>query len=244
MAPGLRWSIAVGLFLSSAHATADATTEPAHWQLAPALMGGMTRVGPTANRNQIGTGMTINGIRDGAFPVRSEWDSGAGAALELGYVRGRLRLSGAFAWHFRSDWDLAAPTPSLATVTNVFTNVERAAWLLGAHYRWPMGSRWQLELGAGGGLVNHKLRTDYKVRAVPGVRAARVEKSSHSERNRALFAQAGVSYGFNPRLEGAVHYRYLDSGSISIRPVAESNARFRTALSDHLIVFSLRYRLQ
>ncbi|MFK7916032.1 MAG: hypothetical protein AB8B93_19120 [Pseudomonadales bacterium] len=253
---GISWpcSIIFWLLWSPQILAASPAAADSHWHLAATLMGGATRIGPTPYRGQIGTGVLINGTRDGAFPVRAEWDSGAGAALELSYNRGRLRFTGAFSWQFRNDWDLAAPTPSLATVTNVFTNVERAGYLMGVHYRWPISRRWQLELGVGAGLINHKLRTDYKVRAVPGLRPAQLQKSSGSERNRGLFAQSGLSYHFNPRLQGAIHYRYLNSGAISIMPLAGSRsgsgpgsgpgARFRTTLRDHLMLFSLRYRFR
>lgn len=214
------------------------------WHLTPAIMGGATRIGSTRDTGQIGTGALINGMVDGAFDGGATWDSAAGAALELGYAKDRMRYTAAFSWQFRNDWDLAAPTPSLATVTNVFTNIERAAYLVGAHYRVPLGPRWQFEAGLGGGVVVNKLRTDYKIRAAPGISPARLNKNSSSQRTRGLFAQVGFSYRLRARLFGGVHYRYLDTGRVEITPIENESTKFRTRLQDHLLVFSLRYQLR
>lgn len=221
--------------VASAHAACG------QWQVGPALSVGGTRIGKTPDRGQIGTGVLIDGRRDGALPQEPVWDSSAAAGVELSCQQGHWRLGASFNWHFRNDWDLSVPTPSIATVTNVFTNIERAVYLLNASYVVPLGRAWQLELKAGAGVAASKLRTDYKERLVPGARPAFIRKSSDSERGFAWAMGMGLARQLNPHWQMAVHYQFLDTGAVHIRPVADRGTRFRTNINDHQLRFSLRY---
>ncbi|MEM1231351.1 MAG: outer membrane beta-barrel protein [Pseudomonadota bacterium] len=233
-----RWALPALLVLTAP------LTANAHWQAGPTLIGGATRIGPTTDRGQIGTGAVIDGLVDGALPQESAWDSSAGAGLMLAYRRGPWAIAGEFNWHFRSDWDLSVPTPSLMTVTNVFTNLERASWLLGADRYWSLGDRWQLVAGLRAGVHVNRLRTDYKERAVIAGGRATIIKSSARQRRFSWGADLGVTRDVGERWELDVRYRYFDSGRMQIRPLADPTIRFETDLEEHLLRFSLRYRFR
>ncbi len=212
------------------------------WLLGPTLAAGATRIGPTPDRGQIGTGTLINGQLDGAIPDQAAWDSSAGAGLMLGWRRGAYTLSGEFNWHFRSDWDLSVPTPSLQTVTNVFTNIERSSWLGGIERRWPIAERWQLAMGVRAGVGTNRFRTDYKERAVTvGGPAVIIKRSSRTGQFN-WGVDLSVSRRVGKRWEYGLQYRYFDAGNMRIRPLPDRSIQFQTRLTEHLLRFTLRYR--
>ncbi len=163
----------------------------------------------------IGTGQIIGGFVDGALEDDSIDDYTAGAGISIGrrvgYWLGELELM----WRYRTDWDLAVATPSIQTITNVFSNVETTSLVFNVARRGVINQNWSWEAGAGAGLVDHDIETDYIERAVPGVSPQRTFKSSSSETDFTYSVFGGVTRALPRDWTLNVRLRYLDMGELS-----------------------------
>ncbi|MEM1434716.1 MAG: hypothetical protein AAGG11_11715 [Pseudomonadota bacterium] len=214
------------------------------WQtLALELIGARSELGNTPDRGQYGTGEVIDGIRDGVFNSSAEVDTSAATGLRLDrYFKNRLMVGLMAHWHFPVDWDITARTPGIQTITNTFTNVERAVVLARLGYRWPLDRRWNLMVAAALGVAQHRLETVYTERAVPGIREETRLADRRRDANAAWALELGVERSLGSQLTLGLLYRYLDSGDLSVRASPGSSAKLNSTLRDHLFALSLGWR--
>ena len=223
-----------------------AADAPSGWvkqTLAMELVGARSELGNTPDRGQFGTGQVIDGIRDGAFRSGPEADTSAAVGVRLDrYVSERLLVGLMAHWHFPVDWDVAARTPRIQTITNTFTNVERVVVLARVGHRWPLGPRWELQAALAAGAAQLHLDTVYTERAVPGIRAEQRSTRQRRQVETAWGLELGVRRSLGRQLALGLSYRYLNSGDLSVRARPGASATISSTLHDHLFAISLDWQ--
>ena len=173
----------------------------------------------------IGTGTLINGQIDGQLEDTTFDDYTAGLGVSLGRRMGNWQLETEFVYRYRTDWDLVAPTPSIQTITNVFSNIETNTLMFNVARRGVVSQFWSWELGAGIGLVQNDIEGDYIERRVPGIRPELVFKDDQSDTDFTYNVFAGVTRELGRTLTLNIRYRYIDLGDLEIGPFPNRPAR-------------------
>jgi opacity protein-like surface antigen len=152
---------------------------------------------------------------------------------------GYWTLEGEFVWHYRTDWDIGAATYSIGTVTNVFSNVESRSLLVNLIRRGPISPYWSWEVGAGIGLVKHKVESEYLERPIPGIRPQQSFKASSSESGFGYNVLAGITRDLGGAWTLNMRYRFIDLGEMQAGPFPMRPAKVTTDATAQEIQFSL-----
>ncbi len=172
----------------------------------------------------IGTGVVINGERDGQIEDTEIDDYTAGFGFSAGRRIGYWQVAAQYIYRYRTDWDVVAATPAIQTITNIFTNVETHTLLINAARRGSITQHWSWEFGAGMGYVHHRMDSEYIEREVPGVRGEQVFKDQRRNGGFSYNLFAGVSREFGRNWTLNIRTSYIDmaelkAGSFPERPV-------------------------
>ncbi len=187
----------------------------------------------------IGTGAPIGGWIDGQLEDTAFDDYTAGFGVSFGRRVGNWHLEAEFIYRYRTDWDLVAPTPSIQTITNVFSNVETNTLMLNLARRGVINQHWSWELGGGIGLVHNDIEGDYIEREVPGIAPERVFKDTRSDTEFSYNVFAGVTRALSGPWTLNIRYRYIDLGDLEIGPFPSRAARASGEHSSQELQFSL-----
>lgn len=209
------------------------------WYTAGSLSIGAADLHNSSSRGTLGTGELIAGLVDGQFKHRREVDTVAGIGFGIGHRSQRWSLEAEALWRVRTDWDLAAPTPSIRTVTNIHTNISNITLLLNLSRHFNTQGTWQWQVGGGMGVGFNRFDTDYKERAIPGETDELEIRSSGSSEQFVWNLSAGVSRSLGKGWRGRLRYRYIDLGKLEVGPFAGRSARLVGRHSAHELQFTL-----
>ena len=190
----------------------------AEWFAAVNISIGDVTVDHINHHGTIGTGAMIGDDIDGQIEDGTIDDQAAGLGLVIGRRFGNWNVSAEGVWRYRTDWDLVVATPSIQTITNVFSDVETITLMLNVARRGPISQFWSWEVGAGVGLVRNNLDSQYIERAVPGVVAEQKFKDSSSSVEFSHNVFAGVSRDLGGPWTLNIRYRYIDFGELEVGP--------------------------
>lgn len=199
---------------------------------------GVVRLDNFDQQGSIGTGAQIGPFIDGRLEHTSDEDYTAGAGMLLGYNFQSWAVEGEYVYRYRTDWDVAAPTPSIQTVTNVFSNVETHTFVVQLIRRGELGPRWTWEAGIGAGYVKNNLETDYIERASGPTPQLTLETDS-STNDITFTAMAGVKRQWRGAWSMGLRYRYIDLGELEIGTVPGRNARLTAEHAAHEVQFQI-----
>jgi opacity protein-like surface antigen len=191
--------------------------------------------------NSIGTGQTIGDVVDGAFTESKvhDWSNGLGATLGLEYGSWRVEAEGI--WRYRSDWDLSAATPSIGTVTNVFTNFGTTTVMFNGMRHGHLGGNWNWEAGAGLGVVRKSLDAEYIERAQSRAQPDTIFEDDKTVHDLAWQVFAGVGWQFGEHWSLHTRYRYMDLGDLEAGPFPNRPVRVKGELAAHELTIGFQY---
>ena len=189
------------------------------------LSAGRATIDRIDHEGTIGTGQLINGLIDGALEDTSITDTVAGIGVSASRDLGTWFVEGEVIWRYRTDWDIAAPTPSINTVTNVFSNVGTWSALVNAGRHGTLGNHWRWQAGAGVGVALNDVDSEYIERAVPGVSGKRIFKASRNEVEPAWNVFASVRRRPRNCLGNRSALPLHRSGRFARRPVPDAQRR-------------------
>jgi hypothetical protein len=205
----------VFLNLYSLASVADGDSQ---WFAAISVSVGDVTIDNISHRNTIGTGGMIGNGIDGQLEDESIDDQAAGLGIVVGRRMGNWNISAEGVWRYRTDWDLVVETPSIQTITNVFSDIETNTLMLNLARRGPISQFWSWEVGAGVGLVRNNLDSQYIERAIPGVAAEQKFKDTSSDIEFSYNVFAGVTRDLGGPWTLNVRYRYIDLGELQAGP--------------------------
>lgn len=238
MKTGLRLWCACALLTAASNATA---ADDLTWYTGIETSVGRMLMEDNTHGNTIGTGQTIGGIVDGALVEKNihDWSNGLGAVLgiEAGPWRGELEGI----WRYRSDWDLSAITPSIGTVTNVFTNLGTTTVMANGMRRGSLGARWAWEAGAGIGVVRKRFDAEYIERAQSRALPDTVFERDKTVHDFAWQLFAGIAWQFGEHWSFNTRYRYVDLGDLDAGPFPPRPGRVKGDLAMHELTLGFQY---
>ena len=205
---------ALALLLADSARSAD-------WQLALKLNAGFAEMADVTHRGTLGTGERIGIDVDGELKKRRTEDATAGAGFGIGRKAGDWLLEAEYVWRYRTDWDATAPTPTIGSITNLFTNVQTQTWMLNAARIGGFSPRWGWEAGVGAGVVLNRMQSDHIERAVSGVRRERRVERTNTRTRLAWNAFAGVNRSIGGQRRPwrmGLRYRYIALGKLHAGP--------------------------
>jgi len=170
--------------------------------------------------NTIGTGLIIGNDVDGQLKETTLDDYTAGIGLTFGRHLGAWTVEGELVWRYRTDWDLVAPTPSIATITNIFSNVETTTLMFNFLRRKTIGKNWSLEAGVGIGIVHNTIEAQYIERA-SNISPELSFKDDTQETDFSYNFFLGLVRPINQSWSVNIRYRYIDLGELKAGPFAE-----------------------
>ncbi|MBM4205864.1 MAG: hypothetical protein FJ194_17230 [Gammaproteobacteria bacterium] len=234
----LRTSIACVLFVitTSVHA------EDLQWYTGVSSSVGRMLMEDNSHGNTIGTGQNIGGIVDGALvedDVR-DWSNGLGASVGVESGAWRAEVEGI--WRYRSDWDVSAITPSIGTVTNIFTNLSTTTLMLNGMRRGAFAGNWYWEAGAGIGIVRKKFAAEYIERAQSRSQPDLIIDSNRTLHDFAWQVFAGLAWQFGDHWALHSRYRYMDLGELETASFRGRSARVTGDLASHELTIGFQYR--
>lgn len=200
---------------------------------------GSVTIDNITHRNSIGTGARIGNDVDGQLEDTKFDDSAAGIGLAVGRRIGYWNISAEYVWRYRTDWDVVVTTPSIQTITNVFTNIETNTLVLNVARRGLINQHWSWEVGAGMGFVNNKLESEYIERAVPGITAEQKFRNTSSDTEFSYNVFAGITRDLGGPWTLNVRYRYIDLGAVEAGPFPQRQAKIYGDHSSQELQFSL-----
>ena len=136
----------------------------------------------------------------------------------------------------------AAPTPSIATVTNVFTDVTTHTLMFNLIRRGVINQNWSWEVGAGIGVVMNKGDTEYLERATPTTSELRFEDTNR-DNDFTYNVLAGVTRDLGGPWTLNIRYRYIDLGDLGTGPFLDRPARLSAEHHSHELQFSVEFEL-
>lgn len=179
----------------------------------------------------IGTGETIDGIVDGNLREGRLDDGVAGLAIRIEREFSHWNTGLNLTWRYRTDWDLTSRTPSIQSITNIFSDVQtsNASIFVGRH--WYRGKH-RFAIDAGIGLVRNRIESEYLEREVPGVRGQLRFEAQTTRTEFAWDATLSWHRKLNPQWQIGARYRFaslgeFQTGEFTGRP-AELSARHRS----------------
>lgn len=227
-----------GVYSAKALAASDA-----EWFTSINASFGLATVDNITHRGSIGAGLPIGNDIDGAIKDRETNDFTAGVGLAFGRRMGYWNVSAEYIWRYRTDWDVVVATPSIQTITNVFSNVKSSTLMLNAARRGPISQFWSWELGAGIGLVRNSLESEYIERAVPGVTPEQKFRDNSSDTEFSYNVFAGITRDLGGPWTLNIRYRYIDLGELTAGPFPDRNAKVYGDHSSQELQFSLEWDL-
>ena len=227
------------LFLLLAFATIKPTlADDSQWFAAAKLSLGLVNITDISHGGTIGTGLPTGNFIDGQIQDRETDDYTAGIGGSVGKRWGNWTLEAEYIYRYRSDWDIAAPTPSIATVTNVFNDVETHTLLINLLRRGVINQHWSWEVGAGVGAINHRIESSLIERAT-----ATVPENRFSDDEAQLDFTYNLLVGVTRELKGPwtlnLRYRYIDFGDLEAGPYPLRTAQVSAQSDAHEIQFAL-----
>lgn len=190
----------------------------------------------------IGTGTIIDNELDGQIRDTETHDYSTGVGFSVGKRIGNWTFEGEYFYRYRTDWDVVTTTPSIQTITNVFSDVETHTVLLNIVRRGAISQHWSWEVGAGIGLVANNIAASYIERATATVPEIKFNNDV-SETSFTYNALAGVSHDLGGRWTLNIRYRYIDLGELSTGLLPQRAARVSADLAAHEIQFGLEMEL-
>lgn len=221
---------------------AEPGVDNSEWFIAVKTSIGNLIMDDNSHGGSIGTGAPLGGFIDGQIEDSTTDDYTAGAGIALGKRFGHWTLEGEYVYRYRTDWDIAAPTPSIATVVNVFSNVETHTLLLNLIRRGVINRRWSWEVGAGVGLVSSNLETEYLERATPTTGEFGTRDDA-SETDFSYNVLLGVTRELGRAWTLNLRYRYIDLGELSAGSFPQRAVRVKADVTGHELQLSLEYEL-
>ncbi len=189
----------------------------------------------------IGTGEIIIGLIDGRLREGRLDDGVAGVGLRFERDFAKWHLGLALAWRYRTDWDLTAPTPSIRTVTNVFSDVETRSVTVEVGRHWWRGKN-RFAIDAGAGLVRNRIESEFLEREVPGVRGELRFEAKETPRDLAWNLTLSWHRQLNDRWQLGARYRYSNLGDLSTGDFELRDAELSARHRSHDVVLSFGRR--
>jgi|GEM_PF-1144185 len=186
----------------------------------------------------IGTGELLEGRIDGALREGRLDDGVAGLGLRIERTFGHWHGGVNLAWRYRTDWDLTARTPSIQSITNVFSDVEtRSVTLFAGRHWWRGKHRLGIDLGAG--LVRNRIESEYLERPVPGVRPQRRFEAKETPRDLTLEASLNWHRPLGDNWLLGARYRYATLGDFSTGDFGARPAQLSARHRSHDVIVSI-----
>lgn len=191
----------------------------------------------------VGTGQIVEGQLDGQ--IRDDRIDDVVAGISVGLERSwkNYVIGGDLSFRYRADWDLTAPTPSIQSVTNVFSNVQTTNAVLYAGRTWQFSGN-RISLGGGVGVVLNRVDSEYIEREVPGIRAEQRFEAQAYLTEFSWIAFAKWSYPISQSWDIGLGYRYSDLGSVRTDDFVQRPGRFQARHTSHDLVLSFARRLR
>ena len=202
-------------------------------------VGGRTSLGrmlmeDARHGDSVGSGQVIGNIGDGAFVDTDARDYSNGIGIAAGLELDRWSLEAELLWRYRSDWDLAAPTPSRGVVSLFRTNYGTTTLFFNGMRRGALGARWHWEAGLGAGLVRKVFDSEFiergEVRDLPD---ELVIEDSRTEVDVGWQLLAGLTRSIGERWRLHMRYRYADFGALKAGPYDQRNEHVSGDLQVH-----------
>ena len=231
----IRCAIVVATYVSCASSAAHG-----QWQLYLEPFYG-TAIIDQIESSGIGTDEMLEGVIDGRLREGRLDDGVAGLGVRLERQFGRWQTGANFNWRYRTDWDLTARTPSIQSITNIFSNVESRSITLFAGRIWQRGaSRYAIDAGLG--LVRNRIESEYLEREVPGIRGQRRFETKNTPRDLSWDVTLSWHRRLNENWLLGARYRFADLGDFKIGRLAERPARASARHRSHDLVLSIGRR--
>ena len=189
----------------------------------------------------IGTGEIINGTIDGRLREGRLDDGVAGLGLRLERDINNWHLGLALSWRYRTDWDLTARTPSIQSITNVFSDIETRSATLQVGRHWQRGKH-RFAVDAGLGLVRNRIESEYLEREVPGVRPQLRFEAKRTPRDLAWNVTLSWHKDLGPRWRFGTRYRYSNLGDLATGDFELRDADLAARHRSHDVVVSFGRR--
>ena len=233
-------SSVLGLLLSTGSVLAQENSKSQKWSVYIEPFYG-TAIIDQIDGQGIGTGEVINGVIDGRLREGRLDDGVAGLGLRLERDVGEWHAGVALSWRYRTDWDLTARTPSIQSITNIFSDVETrsATLIVGRHW---LRGRHRLAVDAGVGLVRNRIESEYLERAVPGVRGQRRFEAKRTPKDLAWNLTLSWHRALGNRWLIGTRYRYSNLGDFSTGAFDLRSATVTARHRSHDVVVSFGKR--
>lgn len=186
----------------------------------------------------IGNGQFINGRLDGRLRDTALEDYTAGLGFAVGVRRGYWNVGIEYTYRYRTDWDVAAATDSIQTITNVFTDVESQSVMLNVARRGPLTPYWSWEVGVGFGFTRKALDAQYIERETIARPEQQFSSSEHSTEF-SYSAFVGVTHDLGGAWTLNSRLRFINLGELEVGPFPNRAARLSADQSAIELQFSL-----
>ena len=219
-----------------------AMADDSEWFIAAKASLGEDTIDNISDGGTIGTGMLIGNDIDGQIVDDEVDDYTAGLGFAVGKRMGNWTIEGEYVYRYRTDWDIAAPTPAIQTITNVFSDVETQTLLVNLIRRGAINQNWSWEAGIGVGVALQSIDADYIERATltnPEFRVSDNESDTEFTYN----ILAGVTRDLGGPWTFNLRYRYIDLGELEAGPFPTRPARVSADHMAHELQFSFEFEL-
>ena len=198
--------------------------------------------------SEVGTGTVINGQLDGAVrDPRTEDYTGAVNFTLARYLKPTWRVETSYQYRYRSDWDVALTTPSLQTITNLFSNIRTHTLAASLIYEHTLPHNWRWQAGAGFGWSLHRWESEYLERAVPGIRSEFRSTTDDHSNSFAWHVVMGASRPFTGFAGREWHlqfrYRYVDFAKVELGDFRDRAATGQATYTSHEILLGVESAL-
>lgn len=209
--PTTKFAVLICLLMSPALSTPALASDTF---FSPRVTLGFATIDEITSKGSIGTGAQIGRFTDGQIKERKINDvtAGVGAAWGWRFAAWQIELEGI--WRYRTDWDVAIPSPSIQTVTNIFSDVQTTSLILNVSRRVDLNSRWQAELTAGIGVALNRIDSSYIERERIGVQPEITFRSGRNEIDTAWTVGASLSRSISERWRARFGYRFIELGDL------------------------------
>ena len=208
------------------------------WFAAVKLSLGEATVDGISHGGTIGTGALINGEIDGQIEDEKIYDYTAGFGFAVGKRVGNWTYEAEYVNRYRTDWDVASTTPSIQTITNVFSDTKTQTLMLNIIRRGVISRDWSWELGAGVGLIVNDIEASYIERAT-GLNPEMKFSDDSRETDFTYNVLAGVTRDLGGPWALNIRYRYIGLGELKTGPFPSRTARLSADHTSHEIQFAL-----
>lgn len=226
----------VGALLGAPSST---TAYAAEAFFSPRVTLGFARIDKITSKGSIGTGEQIGGFTDGRIKEAKVEDVTAGLGAAWGWRFDTWQIDLEAIWRYRTDWDVAIPSPSIRTVTNIFSDVQTTSLMLNLSRRIDLNPRWQAEITAGFGVALNRIDSSYIERERVGVQPEVTFRSGRNEIDTAWTAGASLSRSIGARWRARLGYRFIELGDLRAGSWSPRAGRLYAEHDAQEIVFSI-----